>query len=103
MKKIKKPWGYELVLGEYFGWRIKILHVNDGHRNSKQYHTQKNEVMFFEDGTIEPIPAKMIHRLTGEVDVLEVSRGSDDDIVRLEDDYGRITLNFNKLVSQLAK
>jgi hypothetical protein len=98
MKRIDKPWGYELVLGEYLGWRIKILHVNDGHRNSKQYHTEKNEIMFFNDGTMERIPAKMIHRLEGEVDVLEISRGSDDDIVRLEDDYGRITETLKTIV-----
>ena len=89
MKRMDKPWGYELLLGEHLGWRIKILHVNNGHRSSKQYHRQKSEVMFFDDGKIVHIPTNTVHRLEGEVDVLEVSRGSDDDIVRLEDDYGR--------------
>ena len=89
MKKIDKPWGYELVLGENLDWRIKILHVNDGQRSSMQYRKQKNEIMFFNDCKIERIPANMIHRLEGEIDLVEISRRLDDDIVRLKDDYVR--------------
>ena len=86
---IKKPWGYELFLGEWDGWRMKILHVNDGHRTSEQYHEEKDEYWFYEDGTVRHVVPRQVHRLTGPIEVLELARGSDDDIVRLSDDYGR--------------
>ncbi len=46
MTKIDKPWGYEILLGEWRGWRVKILHITKGHRLSKQYHREKVEYMF---------------------------------------------------------
>ena len=84
-----KPWGYELVLGLWNGWRVKILHVNDGHRTSKQYHMYKDEYWFYKDGKVRHVEPFEVHRLIGPIEVVELARGSDDDIIRLEDDYGR--------------
>lgn len=89
VKYVDKPWGWEFHLWEWEGWRVKILHVEAGHRTSRQYHAEKIEYMFYPDGRHVFIPTKQIHRLEGPVEVLEVSKGSDADIVRVDDDYGR--------------
>ena len=89
---IDKPWGYEIILGMWNGWRIKILHVDEGHSTSVQYHEKKFEVMFFSDGHYEVINPNKIHSLDGKdgaLDVLEIAKGDDSDIVRLKDKYGR--------------
>jgi len=92
--KIGKPWGYELLLGEWHGWRLKILHINKGCRLSKQYHKEKIEYMFhLNDGTWECMPPFKVHRPEAKdeaIDILETSKGSDEDLVRLEDDDGRV-------------
>lgn len=110
---ISKPWGYELIWahsGRYVG---KILHVNQGHSLSLQYHEMKEETLYVVEGeltlTIEyegdrremplrkgeafHIPPRLIHRMYAVVDtdVAEVSTTELDDVVRLEDRYGRIT------------
>lgn len=108
---IPKPWGYELIWahsGRYVG---KILHVNEGHSLSLQYHEMKEETLYVVEGelrlTIEyegdrremplrkgeafHIPPRLIHRMYAVVDtdVAEVSTTELDDVVRLEDRYGR--------------
>lgn len=85
-----KPWGTEKVLHRG-KWRVKKIVVTEGCRTSLQYHEKKFEVWFFEDGTMKIIPPMTIHRLVGPVAVIEVAHGDDEDIVRLEDDYGRIS------------
>ena len=94
MTKIDKPWGYEILLGEWRGWRVKILHITKGHRLSKQYHREKVEYMFnLDDETWEFIPPFKVHRPEAHEDdctIMELSKGSDEDIIRLEDDYGRV-------------
>lgn len=90
LSKIDKPWGHEEILHELGLMRVKRLVVKEGHRTSLQYHIHKAEVWFFPTtGAYTVIAPKQEHRLTGPVEVIEVSTGSDDDIVRLEDDYGR--------------
>ncbi|HEX8410452.1 MAG TPA: cupin domain-containing protein [Thermoanaerobaculia bacterium] len=109
---IPKPWGYELIwakTGRYVG---KILHVNKGESLSLQYHEMKEETLYVVEGeltlTIEQdgdrrelplrkgeafhIPPRLIHRMYAVVDtdVAEVSTTELDDVVRLEDRYGRI-------------
>lgn len=107
MKRVEKPWGYELwwaVTDQYVG---KLIHVNKGHSLSLQYHVKKHESMFLVDGQAEILlgdetrlfnrgesiiispPTK--HRLTAltDIDVIEVSTPELDDVVRLEDRYGR--------------
>lgn len=89
MIHIKKPWGWERVVGTWENWKTKILHVNMGARTSLQYHREKFEIMFNRDGSYRTIPPNTVHRLEGPVEVLEISMGTDVDIVRLEDDYHR--------------
>jgi mannose-6-phosphate isomerase len=111
-KRIDKPWGHELwyaVTDRYVG---KILHVKQGHRLSLQYHESKDESAYLLRGrlrltsgpraddltTIEIAPGEIWRNEPGTVhtieavedsDVLEVSTPEVDDVVRLEDDYGR--------------
>ena len=108
-----KPWGHEevfaLVEGRYCG---KALHVTAGHALSLQYHERKDEVIAVQSGRatlevgesedaletieLEPgervhLPAGVRHRITAVTDVvlLEASTTELDDVVRLEDAYGR--------------
>jgi quercetin dioxygenase-like cupin family protein len=107
LQRIEKPWGYELwwtVTDQYVG---KLIHVNQGHSLSLQYHVQKHESMLLLQGEAElllngevrafhageavVIPPPTQHRLTAltDIDVIEVSTPELDDVVRLEDRYGR--------------
>jgi len=112
--RIDKPWGYELIWAstdEYVG---KILHVELGEALSLQFHEMKIETMHVLSGRVrldvgdsvddldpvvlEPgegyhLPAGRIHRLEAleTADVLEASTPHLDDLVRLEDRYGRIS------------
>lgn len=107
MKRIDKPWGYELwwtVTDRYVG---KLIHVNQGHALSLQYHEKKHESMYLINGEAEitldgetrqfrpgeaiVIPPPTQHRLAAvtDIDVIEVSTPELDDVVRLEDRYGR--------------
>lgn len=107
MQRIEKPWGYELwwaVTEKYVG---KLIHVNQGHSLSLQYHVKKHESMFLMNGEAEilldgetrafhsgesvVIPPPVTHRLTAitDIEVIEVSTPELDDVVRLEDRYGR--------------
>lgn len=106
----KRPWGAEEILTFNEVSTVKILTVNPGQRSSLQYHNHRQEFWkliggeaIFEIngqkieakiGAEYQIENKMTHRLIG-VDkpakILEISFGefAEDDIVRLEDDYGR--------------
>lgn len=110
--KVEKPWGYELIwarTGDYVG---KMLHIRKGHRLSLQYHRQKEETIFVQAGVmnfvfendqgvveeilLQPgeahhIPVGRKHRMIAVEDcnVFEVSTPQLDDVVRLEDSYGR--------------
>ena len=107
MKRVEKPWGYELwwtVTDQYVG---KVIHVNQGNSLSLQYHKVKHESMYvisgqaelvingevkrMEPGNATEIPPLTQHRLTAltDVEVVEVSTPELDDVVRLEDRYGR--------------
>ena len=109
---IPKPWGYELIWAKSDRYVGKILHVNEGQSLSLQYHEMKEETLFVVEGeltlTIEHdgdrremtlrkgeafhIPPRLIHRMYAVVDtdVAEVSTTELDDVVRLEDRYGRV-------------
>jgi mannose-6-phosphate isomerase len=113
VQRVDKPWGHEevfaLVEGRYCG---KALHVTAGHALSLQYHERKDEVIAVQSGRatlevgesedaletidLEPgervhLPAGVRHRITAVTDVvlLEASTTELDDVVRLEDRYGR--------------
>ena len=109
--RVDKPWGYELVWAKTDRYVGKIIHVNAGHALSLQYHNVKTETVYLASGRVryeikdgetlraldlEPgdrlhIPAGTVHRVTAieDADIFEVSTPELDDVVRLEDRYGR--------------
>ena len=109
MKKIDKPWGHEVIWAETDDYVGKILHINAGHRLSKQYHEVKEETVYVIRGTlynydendnIEKFTAgqsfhvvpNQIHRFGANetsVELVEVSTPHLNDVVRIEDDYKR--------------
>ena len=112
MHRVDKPWGHELIWAEGASYVGKILHIRAGEALSLQYHRTKDETVMvlsgamrfehFVDGepprevVLEPrqpfhIPPGMRHRMTAlaDTDVLEVSTPELDDVVRLDDRYGR--------------
>ncbi|HEV7428805.1 MAG TPA: cupin domain-containing protein [Thermoanaerobaculia bacterium] len=115
IKRVPKPWGYELIFAKTERYVGKILHINRGESLSLQYHEIKEETLFVVAGelklTIEidgdrrelPLRAgeafhiapRMIHRMEAieDTDVAEVSTPELDDVVRLEDRYGRSGTN----------
>ena len=106
-----KPWGYELLWARTDRYVGKIIHVNAGHALSLQYHNQKTETIYLASGKLlyeiqegeqlvpkqlSPgdrihVPAGTVHRMTAieDSDIFEVSTPEIDDVVRLEDRYGR--------------
>ena len=92
---IPKPWGWEKILVETKNYRIKLLHINAECRLSKQFHKEKEETLI----GIKPrgfdiihVPPGTIHRPSAglsDQELIEISHGTDKDIIRLEDDYGR--------------
>jgi mannose-6-phosphate isomerase len=111
MRRVEKPWGYELIWAETARYVGKILHINAGQRLSRQYHNKKEETFLVQSGEMDLeigqgdglktlrlkalesfhcVPLT-IHRMVAvtDVDVLEVSTPELDDVVRLEDVYGR--------------
>jgi len=111
MRRVDKPWGYELIWAEAEKYVGKILHITAGQRLSRQYHNRKEETFLVQSGemdleigegaslrtlhmkahdTFHCLP-KTVHRMIAvtDVDVVEVSTPELDDVVRLEDSYGR--------------
>ena len=112
MHRVDKPWGYELIWAHTDRYVGKLLHIDEGHSLSLQYHRQKDETIFiqagrmlfehFRDGEAPTrtelgpgdafhITPGLRHRMTAlaPCDVLEASTPELDDVVRLEDRYGR--------------
>ena len=108
----QRPWGTFTVLDEADGFKVKRIEVLPGKRLSYQKHAQRAEHWFVVDGTAKvtldgeeiiveagrsiDIPTAAAHRVEnpGETSLvfIEVQRGNylgEDDIVRLQDDYGR--------------
>jgi mannose-6-phosphate isomerase len=110
--RVDKPWGYEIrwaVTDRYLG---KIIHVNQGEALSLQYHERKDEWLLVSKGAVDieiggldgelemrrmragdavHLPPHTRHRVTAveDSDIFEVSTPEIDDVVRLEDRYGR--------------
>jgi mannose-1-phosphate guanylyltransferase len=102
-----KPWGWEQLWARGPGYAAKLLFVRAGHRLSLQRHERKHETLLLTQGraTVEhggrsstavagdrfEFPPGLVHRLTALTDCLwvEVSTAELEDVVRLEDDYGR--------------
>ena len=113
LTRVEKPWGYELHWAKTDRYVGKLIHVNAGHALSLQYHNIKDETIFLWSGKLlfeidvdgvltkhemQPgeavhVTPKTVHRMTAieDCDVLEVSTPELDDVVRLEDRYGRTT------------
>ena len=117
-RTVEKPWGGEEIFAETERYVGKILTVRAGHTLSLQYHRVKDETMRVLDGQCElllgsedrtdsltevvlapgdvvRIRPGQVHRLVAVTDVriIEVSTPELDDVVRLEDNYGRAGTN----------
>lgn len=113
MKRIEKPWGYEIVFAATDDYVGKIMLVKAGKRLSLQYHEKKDESFYLYEGRISyytarpgeeegaevemlpgeyrHIPPGVQHRVTAIEDstIFEVSTAHLGDVVRLADDFGR--------------
>jgi mannose-6-phosphate isomerase len=108
----ERPWGNYTVLDEGEGFKAKRIEVLPGKRLSYQKHSKRAEHWFVVHGTatvtldgvdhqVEPgeaidIPRESAHRVANngveKLVFVEIQHGTyfgEDDIVRLEDDYGR--------------
>ena len=108
----RRPWGSYEVLEEGRNFKVKRIEVLPGKRLSYQKHAQRAEHWFVIEGTAKvtlddrdvlvaageaiDIPVGSAHRVenpgTEDLIFIEVQRGNylgEDDIVRLEDDFGR--------------
>ena len=115
---IRKPWGSERIIERTNDYVVKELRVNPNSRLSLQYHIAKIETVFLVDGEgyldivcerhgqkclssqkmcrLYPyhIPSETVHRLytkNKSCTVTEISSTELNDVVRLEDDYDRIS------------
>ena len=112
-KRVEKPWGYELIWAHSSAYCGKLLFVRKGEQLSLQFHNRKDETIYVQEGRIEieigqpgartsdsevvsagaafRIRPGMVHRWRALEDsvVLEASTPDLDDVVRLEDRYGR--------------
>ncbi len=112
-RRVEKPWGYELIWAVADHYVGKVLFVKGGHSLSLQFHREKDESWYVQEGRAEleiaapgeRVPTSevvsagaafrlrpgTVHRIRALEDtlVLEVSTPHLDDVVRLEDSYGR--------------
>jgi mannose-6-phosphate isomerase len=112
---VDKPWGHELWFAHTDRYAGKLLYVDAGHRLSLQYHERKDETSYVLSGRVLVVQGTeerslkqrelgpgqvwrnepgLIHTIEAIEDtvVLEVSTPELDDVVRLEDRYGRVNL-----------
>jgi mannose-6-phosphate isomerase len=112
VRRVEKPWGHEVIWGLTERYCGKVLFVRKGEQLSLQFHRVKDEVIYVHEGRIEleigdpgkPLDIEVVgpgrafrlrpgvvHRFRALEDtfVLEVSTPELDDVVRLEDRYGR--------------
>lgn len=112
MRRVDKPWGYELIWAETDSYVGKILFVRAGHRLSFQFHRRKEETLLLQSGSVRfslddddgvlrervVSPGETVHVAPGrrhriealeDSELIEVSTPELGDVVRLDDDYGR--------------
>jgi len=111
MVRCLRPWGWYEVLAVGEGYQVKRLHLEPHRRFSLQRHHQRSEqwlvlagqgvvqlgedVLPVQTGQLLAVPVGCVHRASAGpqgLEIVEVQRGSvlsEDDIERLEDDYGR--------------
>lgn len=112
-KRVEKPWGHEIWWARTERYVGKLLHVKRGESLSLQYHEVKDETILVQAGrllfetrgpheselrSLELLPGQAfhitpgtVHRMTAleDCDIFEVSTPELEDVVRLEDRYGR--------------
>ena len=111
-RRVDKPWGHEIWFAVTERYAGKVLHINEGESLSLQYHEHKDEAIIVISGELElqlgdaagkvsshllgpgdcqRIVPHQLHRMVARtnVDVCEVSTPDLDDVVRVEDRYGR--------------
>lgn len=111
-----RPWGYYQNILTYDSYKVKKLHIYPGSKISLQYHNKRSEhwvvtsgkamvtrgdkTFILEKEQSTYIPTGTIHRLenigSDPLEIVEVQIGTyleEDDIVRLEDKYGRVSSN----------
>ena len=112
VKRVEKPWGYELIYATTDRYCGKILFIRGGEELSLQFHKEKDETIYVQSGRAEfeigdpggPLDVEVVgpgrafhlgagtvHRVRALEDtvLLEVSTPETEDVVRLEDRYGR--------------
>jgi mannose-6-phosphate isomerase-like protein (cupin superfamily) len=111
-RRVEKPWGHELIWAATDRYVGKILHVKAGHALSLQYHERKDETIHLlrgemrfwagpsldelkevvlREGESFRVTVGTVHRMeaVSDIDILEASTPELDDVIRLEDRYGR--------------
>ena len=111
-RRVDKPWGHELIWAYTDRYVGKVLVIEAGRRLSLQRHEIKDETilvhsgrlrLFLEDdggvvreselgpGEHQRVPTGRVHRYEAieRCELIEVSTPELDDVVRLEDDFGR--------------
>ena len=111
-RRIPKPWGHELIWTQTERYVGKLIVIEAGKRLSLQKHLRKDESILVisgrmrlsletDDGTLEEIemgpgdhrriPTGRIHRFSAIelTELVEVSTPELDDVIRIEDDFGR--------------
>ncbi len=120
MEFVDKPWGYEEIWATTDKYVGKRLFIEAGHKLSRQYHEKKEEtiwvmagvllleigppfddvdggigVVTLEAGEAYHIPPGTVHRFVApedeDVELIEVSTPELNDVVRIEDDYNRVS------------
>ena len=116
VQQIEKPWGHEVLWANNNKYLGKIIHINRSKRLSMQYHEKKDETIYVLNGVLivhigvdskdQPestvvlkegeslrIQPRTIHRFCAPIDgyvrLIEVSTPEIDDVIRIQDDYGR--------------
>jgi mannose-6-phosphate isomerase-like protein (cupin superfamily) len=111
-RRVDKPWGHELIWADTDRYAGKILVIETGKRLSLQVHEQKDESILILSGRLRfhhgpagdrlettelgpgdhrRIPVGMVHRFEAieRCELIEVSTPELDDVIRIEDDFGR--------------
>ena len=111
-RRVPKPWGEELIWALTDRYCGKVITIETGRRLSLQYHEYKDEAIYVTRGRLRlllendrgedevrelgpgegaHVPVGRRHRYEAieRVELIEVSTPELDDVVRIEDDFGR--------------
>tara|TARA_B100000029_G_C17184304_1_gene818153 strand:+ start:256 stop:696 length:441 start_codon:yes stop_codon:yes gene_type:complete len=125
------PWGHEYTWAALRGINGKCLFIRAGERTSLKYYTQKDEVLFLRKGLAEIIhgdehslenpkvfPMRTTKLREGDLmclqagcpyriiaiedcEVFEIGNAGDSSLIRVEDDYGRISAQNNEKLAEI--